>query len=67
LLELKGFARIALAPGASGSVTMQLPAAALRFTGIGLERVFEAGEVEVLVGASADRAQLLGAIVHLTA
>ncbi len=66
VLELKGFAKVTLAPRESGAVTMRLPAAALRFIGMDLEPVFEAGEVEVLVGPCADRSQLLVATIRLT-
>ena len=66
LLELKGFAKAVLAPGESGTVTMQLPAVALRFIGMDLEPVFEAGEVEILVGPCAERSQLLGTSIRLT-
>ncbi|HEX4676011.1 MAG TPA: glycoside hydrolase family 3 N-terminal domain-containing protein [Steroidobacteraceae bacterium] len=65
LLELKGFGKIALEPGASGTVTLQLPAAEMRFLGLDMTPVFEAGEVEVLVGPSADRAKLLVTSVKL--
>jgi beta-glucosidase len=66
VLALKGFAKIALAPNESGAVTMHLSAAALRFIGMDLEPVFEAGEVEVLVGPCADRSQLLVTTINLT-
>jgi beta-glucosidase len=59
VLELKGFAKIALRPGETGTVSLLLPAAELRFLGADLLPVFEAGEVEVLVGHCADRKQLL--------
>jgi beta-glucosidase len=59
LLELKGFAKIALQPGETGTVSLLLPAAELRFLGPDLKPVFEPGEVEVLVGHCADRKQLL--------
>ncbi len=65
LLELKGFAKISLAPGESGRVAMRLTGAALHFLGVDLQPVFEAGEVEVLVGPCADRAQLLMVPLHL--
>lgn len=65
VLELKGFARITLPPGASGTVSMALPASALCFLGPQLRRVFEPGEVEILVGPCADRSQLLRAGVQL--
>jgi beta-glucosidase len=66
LLELKGFGKIALRPGESGTVTQYLPAAELRFLGVDLRRVFEAGEIEILVGPRADRSQLLVQIIRLT-
>jgi len=59
VLELKGFGKVSLNPGELGTVTLILPAAELRFLGMNLEPVFEAGEVEILVGPCADRAQLL--------
>lgn len=66
LLELKGFAKVALAPAENRTVTMQLPGSSLRFIGMDLEPVFEAGEVEILVGPCADRSMLLVASVLLT-
>ena len=66
LLELKGFGKIALKPGATGTVTLHLPAAELRFPGPELTAVFESGEVEILVGPWADRTKLLQASVQLT-
>jgi beta-glucosidase len=66
LLELKDFAKVTLAPAESGTVTMQLPGSALRFIGLDLEPVFEAGEIEILVGPCADRSMLLGTSVLLT-
>jgi len=66
LLELKGFGKIHLEPGKSGTVTLMLPAAELRFLGEDLEPVFEGGEVEILVGPCADRAQLLAASIRLS-
>ena len=65
LLELKGFGKIELEPGASGTVTLSLPAEELQFPGVQLQPVFEAGEVEVLVGPCADRAKLLRGSVLL--
>ena len=67
LLELKGFEKIVLDPGASGTVTLRLAATGLRFPGQDLQPVFEAGELEVLVGPCADRRQLLLAVIQLTA
>ena len=65
LLELKAFGKIALQPGASGTVTLHVPAAELRFPGPDLTAVFEPGEVEILVGPCADRTKLLPASVYL--
>jgi len=66
-LELRGFGKIALPPGGSGTVTFALRAAELRFLGMELEPVFEPGEVDILVGPSADRTQLLVASIQLVA
>jgi beta-glucosidase len=66
LLELKGFAKIDLRPGESGTVALSLRATDLRFLGLDLEPVFEPGEVEILVGPCADRSQLLVATIALS-
>jgi beta-glucosidase len=66
VLELKGFGKIRLGPGETGTVTLMLPAAELRFLGLDLRSVFEPGEVEILVGPCADRAQLLVGSIHLS-
>ena len=63
LLELKGFGKITLDPGAAGTVTLRVPAEELKFPGLSLEPVFEAGAVEILVGPCADRKQLLGPVI----
>ncbi|MGH8208030.1 MAG: glycoside hydrolase family 3 N-terminal domain-containing protein, partial [Steroidobacteraceae bacterium] len=65
LLELKGFGKIALDPGATGTVTLRLPVGELRFLGLELTPVFEPGEVEILVGPCADRTRLLRTSVQL--
>lgn len=65
LLELKAFGKIKLKPGESGSVNMSLAASALRFLGADLSPVFEAGELQILVGPNADHAQLLRATLQL--
>lgn len=65
LLELKGFQKIALASGASGTVEFSVPGAAFKFPDMDLKPVFEPGEMEILVGPSADRARLLSATVQL--
>ena len=66
LLELKGFGKIRLNPGESGTVTIMLAAAELRYLGLALEPVFEAGEIEILAGPCADRARLLAAGIQLS-
>jgi beta-glucosidase len=65
VLELKGFGKIHLNPGARGTVTLMLSAQELRFLGVNLEPVFEPGEVEILVGPCADRNQLLADRIRL--
>ncbi len=65
VLELKGFAKVTLNPGETGTVSLLLPVAELRFLGPTLELEFEAGEVEILVGPCADRRQLLVASIRL--
>jgi beta-glucosidase len=65
LLELKGFAKISLRPGETGTVAIKVPASDLRFLGLDLKPVFEPGEVEILVGPSADRSQLQMASIQL--
>jgi beta-glucosidase len=66
LLELRSFAKISLGAGRTGTVRMSFAAAELRFLDAGLRSVFEPGEVEVLVGPCADRAQLLVATLQLS-
>ncbi|HEX3602894.1 MAG TPA: glycoside hydrolase family 3 N-terminal domain-containing protein [Steroidobacteraceae bacterium] len=66
-LELKGFGKITLSPGKSGTVGLSLRGADLCFLGLDLTPVFEIGEVEILVGPCADRSQLLAATVQLVA
>ena len=66
VLELKAFGKIGLKPGETGTVTLLLPAAELRFLGLDLSPTFEAGEVEILVGPCADRRQLLVASIQLS-
>ncbi|MGA8705690.1 MAG: glycoside hydrolase family 3 N-terminal domain-containing protein [Steroidobacteraceae bacterium] len=67
LLELKGFTRISLQPGQSGTARIALPASDLRFLDLELRPTFEPGEVELLVGPCADRSQLLVAQIQLRA
>ena len=65
LLELRGFDRAMLQPGESATLTFALPARDLKFPGQDFEPLFEAGEIEILVGPAADRARLLIATVQL--
>lgn len=52
LLELRGFARVALEPGASALARFTVPADLCSFTGVDLRRVAEPGVIEVHVGRS---------------
>ena len=61
LLELKGVTKVALDPGTTATARLRLPATDLRFLGVDLVPVLEAGEIEVLVGPCADPSQLLAA------
>jgi beta-glucosidase len=64
-LELKGVTKIALEPGETGAARFALPASELAFLGVDLEPMLEAGEIEILVGPSAEPGQLLSARVML--
>jgi beta-glucosidase len=66
-LELKGFGKISLQPGESGTVKLSLRADELCFLDMQLKPAFEAGEVEILVGPYADRPRLLAATIQLVA
>ncbi len=63
LLELRGFASVSLAPGMSGTVRFELSADDLSFPGGNGEPRLEAGEVQILVGPSADRKLLKACVV----
>ena len=65
LLELKGVGKVTLRPGQTQTVRLRLRASDLRFPGRDLKPVFEPGEVEILVGPSADRSKLLTTTLHL--
>lgn len=65
LLELKGYAKLRLMPGEAGEVNLQLPVAELRYLGPDLQPLFEAGEVEILVGPSAEPSGLLRQTIEL--
>jgi beta-glucosidase-like glycosyl hydrolase len=53
VLQLTGFARVRLEPGADAEVRFSVHADRTAFTGRDLQRIVEPGEVEVLVGTSA--------------
>jgi beta-glucosidase len=61
LKELKGFKRVALAPGETRTVTFRLDARQLGFYNLDMACVVEPGEVEVLVGSSSQDIRLRGA------
>jgi beta-glucosidase-like glycosyl hydrolase len=60
VMELKGFARAAIEPGASARITFTVPADLLSFSGPDLRRRVEPGRFSVLVGASAEDIRLAG-------
>jgi beta-glucosidase-like glycosyl hydrolase len=62
VLELKGFAPVALDPGEKREVTFDIPADLLAFTGVDLDRIVEPGLVEVKVGASSADIRLEGTV-----
>lgn len=62
VLELKSFARVAVDPGASRTVQFDIPIGQLGFYDRDLEYVVEPGEVEILVGTSAEELILAGTV-----
>ena len=54
-------------PGETGEVTLELPASELGYLGPDLQPLFETGEVEVIVGPSAEPAGLLRQTIELQA
>ncbi|WP_076999013.1 glycoside hydrolase family 3 N-terminal domain-containing protein [Variovorax sp. KK3] len=65
MLELKGYAKLRLKPGETGSVKLEVPAADLRYLGPDLAPLFVAGQVEILVGPSAAQTGLLAQVIEL--
>jgi Fibronectin type III-like domain len=63
--QLVGFARVGLEPGASRDVRFAVHADRTAFTGRDLQRIVEPGDVEVLVGTSAQDLPCRG-VVRLT-
>ena len=55
--QLIGFARVHLEPGAAAEVTFDVHADRTAYTDAGLDRIVEAGEVQLLVGTSASDEQ----------
>ena len=58
--ELKGFAKVALRPGARKRVEFVLDTELLAFTNVDMKLVIEAGRFDVFVGASAEDVRLKG-------
>ncbi len=52
--ELQGFLRVTLDPGQSARIRFELPVDALGFTGRDLTYIVEPGDIELMVGTSAD-------------
>jgi beta-glucosidase len=65
VLELRGFAKITLAPGAQDTLSVSFAARDLKFLGVDLQPVFETGDIEVCVGPSADSLKLLRQTIRL--
>lgn len=60
--ELKGFARVPLAPGAAARITFEVPVEVMAFTGVDLRRIVEPGALTVEVGASSVDVRLQGSV-----
>ena len=60
--ELKGFQRVNLQPGQRAAVTFSIPVDMLNFTNADNQRIVEAGEFEVMVGASSSDIKSKGRI-----
>jgi beta-glucosidase len=60
VLELKGFRRVVLAPGASETVSFDLGPRELSFLDAALRHVVEPGDLEILVGSSSRDIRLRG-------
>lgn len=65
LMELKAWAKVALAPGKSKTVAFTLTAESFSFPGDDMEPMFEPGAFDILVGLSADRKNLLTASLRM--
>ncbi len=60
VMELKGFRRVALAPGERRTVTFELGPEQLSYHGPDLKRVVEPGRFQVMVGGSSDEVKSVG-------
>ena len=65
LMELKAWAKIALAAGESKTIAFTLSADCFSFPGEDMEPMFEPGAFDILVGLSADRKDLLTASLRM--
>jgi beta-glucosidase len=65
VLELKGMAKIALAPGEQGTVRIPLETEALAFVGSDLQSRLEPGLFELFVGPSASQNRLLKICINV--
>jgi beta-glucosidase len=64
--ELKGFAKVALGPGESASVALEITPDSLAFYDIEMNNVVEPGEFEIMVGTSSRSADLQTVILRVT-
>jgi beta-glucosidase len=65
--ELKGFKKLALAPGETATVTFGVAAEALAFYDVNMEYVVEPGEFDVMVGSSSRAADLATVVLRVAA
>ncbi len=63
VLQLAGFSRVALEPGAAARVAFTVPVDLVGFTGLDHRRIVEAGEIKVKVGSSSADIRLDGTFV----
>jgi len=61
--ELKAFQRVALRPGQRAVVRFSIPVDMLNFTNMDHQRTVEAGEFEIMVGASSSDIKLKGNVI----
>jgi len=64
--ELKGFAKVALEPGETRTVTIEITPELLAFYDIDMHYVVEPGEFEIMVGTSSRDADLQTVILRVT-